>query len=69
MKWEYRVFKNKNGEFGFIEVYSDDNGKIDSWSLDFMNPQGDTIRDLEDDLERMARALNKPTLEDKDLNK
>lgn len=57
----YRVFCNEDQEFGFIEVYYDDKENIICYS-DFVRPYGESIQNLELDLEKMAEALNKPTL-------
>ena len=67
MIWNYRVLKKADGSYGFIEVYYNEDGIITSYSEDFMHPYGESERDLEDDLEKMASALNKPTLLEIDL--
>ncbi len=64
--WNYRSFVDENGDYGFIEVYYDENENILSYSH-FMRPGGSSIKDLEFDLEKMAEALNKPTLHINDL--
>ena len=64
--WNYRTFCNEVNEFGFIEVYYDKEENIVAYS-DFSSPFGDSIKDLEFDLEKMAEALNKPTLYKGDL--
>ncbi len=67
MRWEYRVFKSISGEYGFIEVYYSLDGKILNYT-DFVDPMGKTLNDLELDIEKMAAALNKPVLEEQELN-
>lgn len=64
--WNYRVFCNERNEFGFIEVYYDKEENIVTYS-DFVSPFGDSIKDLEFNLEKMAEALNKPTIYEGDL--
>lgn len=59
--WDYRVYCDRDGDYGFIETYYDQEGNIISYS-DFINPIGSNIKELELDLENMARALNKPPL-------
>lgn len=66
MKWNYRTYKDKHGNFGFIEVYYREDGSISMYS-DFIRPHGENLNDLEEDLERMAEALNKPILFENDL--
>lgn len=61
MTWDYRVYCDQDGDHGLIEVYYSSDGAILSYS-EFINPIGSNIKELELDLENMARALNKPVL-------
>jgi len=66
-KWGYRVFQNSNNEFGIVECYYDKDLKPRARSESFMKPYGESIDELKKDLERMAAALNKPVLSEKDF--
>ena len=78
MTWEYRVVKRtmKAGEhapgipaedetwLSIHEYFSpaDWNGGKGSITVDGMEPQGDTLDELREDLEHMLAALDKPVL-------
>jgi hypothetical protein len=66
--WNYRVYCDENGDYGFIETYYDDKENIIAYS-EYVRPYGESIKDLELDLEKMAEALNKPTLFISDMPK
>ena len=67
--WEYRVVEKVSSRphmddaiwYEIIEVYYDDEGKIDGTS-DAVYPVGDSVEDLRKDLELMLRATNKPVI-------
>ena len=59
MTWNYRV-RNVNGNYGIYEVYYDKNGKPNAWSQDPMEPYGESLEELKDDLKRMMTAFEKP---------
>lgn len=68
--WNYRVLKQVyagdqgNEEyFGIHEVYYDDNDKPHSCSTDAMRPFGETVEELQRDLELMQKAFEKPVLD------
>lgn len=67
-RWDYRTLCNETGECWFIEVYYDEKSNILDYS-DAATPYGQNIKDLEFSLEKMAEALNKPTLFIGDLPK
>ena len=63
-KWshcDYRVYCDEDNDYGLIEVFYGTDGQILCFS-EFINPIGANIKELELDLEKMASALNKPTL-------
>lgn len=66
-KWDYRVFQNEQGQFGFIECYYDRENNPVSRSDGFMEPYGEDLAELRKDLSRMTTALNKPVLTEKDF--
>ena len=73
--WEYRVLEKvtNHPQIGevvwheIVEVYYDDDGKLDATS-DKTYPVGDTVEDLREDLELMLRATNKPVISHEELN-
>jgi len=69
MSWNYRVMKREvktpsgTEEFYAIyEVYYDKNNNVKMWSEDPVHIQGETLKELKQDLEYYAEALNKPVL-------
>lgn len=72
--WNYRVVRKtyKIGDefvhrYGIHEVYYRD-GKPAMCTVDAMDPHGETIEGLKQDLERFQKALEKPVLDfDKDF--
>lgn len=73
MSWRYRVYK-KNGEYSIREHYEDDNGKLIGHTKTPCAPttyddwEEDPIESLRWQLEKMARALEEPILEDNTEN-
>ena len=72
--WEYRVvskvYSNAHLDaktYSIHEVYRDEQGKIVGYT-DSVEPAGDTLEDLRQDLELMFRATNKPVISHEELN-
>ena len=73
--WEYRVVERITSRphmddavwHEIIEVYYDDDGKLDATS-DKICPAGDTVEDLIEDLELMLAATNKPVISHEEFN-
>jgi hypothetical protein len=73
--WEYRVVERVASRthaddaiwYEIIEVYYDDDGKLDATS-DKICPAGDTVEDLREDLELMLIATNKPVISHEELD-
>ena len=73
--WEYRVVERMSSHphmddliwYEIIEVYYDDDGKLDATS-DKIFPAGDTVDDLREDLELMLLATSKPVITHEELN-
>ena len=73
--WEYRVVERIASRphmddaiwYEIIEVYYDDDGKLDATS-DKICPAGDTVDDLREDLELMLAATNKPVISHEEFN-
>ena len=65
MSWNYRVVTQDGGaSYGIHEVYYTQDGSIRCWSESPMNPYGEDLGELRDDLERMSRAFDRPILEE-----
>lgn len=61
MYWNYRVVKN-NGYYGIVEVFYDDDGRVDGWIApeDMEGPFGETVEELKDGLRLMSLAFEQP---------
>jgi hypothetical protein len=75
--WEYRVVERVASRthaddaiwYEIIEVYYDDDGKLDATSEKiYPGPAGDTVEDLREDLELMLIATNKPVISHEELD-
>ena len=64
MNWNYRVIKSHDSQDYYVirEVYYGKDNTIKYWSDDPVDPTGDTVGELKEDLELMASALSKPVL-------
>lgn len=63
--WNYRVLKHThlNNEWvGIHEVYYDDNGEPNACSTDPTSPYGETEQELQNDLDLMKKAFEKPVM-------
>lgn len=68
--WNYRVFHEVcHGEnvYSIIECYYDSQGKATMRS-DAHSAHGETPEELKEDLQRMLRAFDKPTLTEADFH-
>jgi len=61
MSWDYRVIEHE-GAFTVHEVHYNDRGDVISLSEDPMGPSGESLEELEDDMEYFLQALNRPVL-------
>jgi hypothetical protein len=68
MTWNYRVFLIPGGSpleediYAIKEVYYGDDDEIEFWSEANMAPMGNTIEELEEDLEKFMAAFDEPVL-------
>lgn len=65
--WDYRVIKKKhdgNTIFHIHEVYYDESGAIESWTMEPIQPMGETESELREDIYHFVSALGKETLEE-----
>jgi hypothetical protein len=72
MTWNYRVVRVEEegyDRYQLYEVYYDDDGKLEGMTENSMHPYGESVEELQNDLEYMMEALRKPVLDMKDLNK
>lgn len=71
--WNYRVVrtyhqKEEISTFHIHEVYYDDDDKIERWSMDPMDPFGNTFEDIQIDVEHMLEAFTRPVLTEVELD-
>ena len=70
--WNYRVVRTEEEQYDsyqLYEVYYDDDGKIEGMTENAMQPYGESVEELQNDLEYMMEALKQPVLDMKDLEK
>ena len=77
MTWHYRVIKTKRSwyiggkpysedHYQIHEVYYDKAGNIEAWSQDPMSPFGESLTELNSDINMFVRATILPVLEEVD---
>lgn len=66
--WNYRVIRreHKTGDatFQIHEVYYDESGNIDGWTKEAVEPSGETIGELREDIRYFHSAFRKEVLEE-----
>jgi hypothetical protein len=62
MNWDYRVFREENGDYIVREVFYDDDGSILGCTEDAVEPFGRSLEELAEDLESFKAALALPVL-------
>src|SRR5438034_8281676 len=70
MSWNYRVIGKLYKQIRIYQIYEcyyDTEGNIHSWSVDPMNPFGETIDELRQDLLMMRAAFCEPIINYEDL--
>lgn len=72
--WNYRVIRRKfsddyseYSEFNIYEVYYDENGKVNAWINRPMEPYGNSLSDLKEDIGMFMKALELPVLAWEDM--
>lgn len=66
MSWNYRVIKRKFADeyrYAIHEAYYDDDGEIWSITKEPVEPQGETEKELADDVARYIKSLVRPVLD------
>lgn len=62
MVWDYRVFKEDNGDYVIREVFYDDQGSIIGCTRDAVEPFGTSLQDLTQQIESFKESLAMPVL-------
>lgn len=72
MSWNYRVIKTKKSwndytedHYQVHEVYYKPDGSIDTWSVEPCAPFGESLAELDSDINMFIRATVLPALEEK----
>jgi len=69
--WNYRVFRHVHKDtilkenyvwYAIHECYYDNEGTLDCWTENPVDPYGDTLEELKNCYEMMAKAFTKPIL-------
>ncbi len=60
--WNYRVFREDEGEYVIREVFYSEDGEIFSCTVDAVEPFGETLDELAQDIEHFKAALALPVL-------
>lgn len=69
MSWNHRVIKTIDAKgFQIHEVYYDEEGKIDGWTIEGVTPYSDDSVNLRSELHRMLIAFTKEILEEVVIN-
>ena len=64
MSWNYRVMKDKDGNYGIHEVYYTSEGKPIQSTVNSMVETEESIKALTDVLKKYTLALDKPVLDE-----
>jgi hypothetical protein len=67
MTWNYRVVRTTDGEeesFAIYEVYYDGDGRPGARTEDPAHSSGETLEELQEDLQAYLRALSEPVVDD-----
>ena len=71
MSWNYRVLRKEDicgdAYYEIHEVYYDEVGEPNGYTMDPIAPVGDNIEDLRETLYKMLRDLDKPVLTEADF--
>jgi hypothetical protein len=62
MTWNYRVML-REGIYAVHAVYYADDGRITDWSAEPMPVIGESVEELDEELERFRHALSQPVLD------
>lgn len=62
MKWNYRVFREENGEYIIREVFCEEDGSILGCTENAVEPFGGSLEELAQNIEWFKEALKLPVL-------
>ncbi|MBI5652611.1 MAG: hypothetical protein HZC40_19530 [Chloroflexi bacterium] len=62
MTWNYRVFRDAKDAYVIREVYYEEDGSIFACTQDAVEPFGETVEELAQDLKYFKQALKLPVL-------
>ncbi len=60
--WEYRVFREDDGDYIIREVFYDENGQLLGCTADAVEPIGQSLAELTEDIRAFQAALDLPIL-------
>jgi hypothetical protein len=74
MTWNYRVIRKPDpdglpDQFEIHEVYYDSAGRIEAWTEEPCTPFGESLDELQADMEMMSQAMSRPVLTEPELVK
>jgi hypothetical protein len=67
MTWNYRVFREEDGDYVIREVFYAEDGAIVGCTADAVEPFGSTLEELAQSIEDFKAALTLPVLALKDI--
>lgn len=70
MSWNYRVLKSKDGDndlLRIVEAYYNSDGELRSYG-EASAPVGETLEEIQNVLDKMKTALDKPIISIKDFD-
>ena len=70
--WNYRIVRSypankEEAWYSIREVYYDNNGKVNGWTENAIAPESNTIEGLLETLQLMLNCLDKPVLDEANL--
>jgi hypothetical protein len=71
--WNYRVIRKSHSDTDVVsyqihEVYYKEDGSIDGWTKEPVEPHGETVEELREDIRYFLHAFRRPVLEEKDVD-
>jgi len=66
--WNYRIVKNKAGWHSIHEAYYDEDGKLNGYTVNSIAVDGETVESISRVLEMMKEALDKPIIDEGEVD-
>lgn len=63
MPWNYRVFRDRDGQYAIREVFYSDDGRLEGWTEEPVYPRAESLAGLRTELEHYAAAMEMPVLD------